>query len=91
MADTLRPSIPLYRDSHAIGLILISEAECNPHLYRLRRNRRGNATSASLRHDSRETEHARASGWRSNRGHAYEQGLTTGHVWALRGIRGSTR
>lgn len=91
MADTLRPSIPLYHLDECVGSVLLSLAESNPHRYTIRRNKRHHATCAVLRGCSLETDLALRRNWRSRHGRSYEQPLPNGHVWALRGVRGSGR
>ena len=91
MADTPRTSIPLYHSGACIALILVSQAESNPHMYRVFRNKRGNATLATIRDASPATEQALREGRRSRYGRSFEQSIPSGHVWALRGVRGSDR
>ena len=91
MVDTVRVSIPLFLGSESLGEILVSLAESNTHRYLIKRNRRKNPIWARIRLASIETEVALASNHRSTHGRAYEQHLSHGPVWALRGVRGSGR
>lgn len=62
--------------------ITIEEALAHKGVWQLQRNRRGNIRCV--------IERARAScSPLSNRGISFEQQLSSGHVWALRGVRGS--
>jgi hypothetical protein len=85
--------VPVY--SPAGKLLSFAPSEwCERHAGNLRliRSRRGVLKRAMLRSDDGElVEWLQATGRRSSFGRAFEQVLSCGRVWALRGIRGSGR
>lgn len=74
--------IPIQDGTHVIARMPLEWLTEHQHYYRLKYNKRGNLQRAFVR-DRRELSPL------SNRGVSFEQRLSTGVVWALRGVRGS--
>jgi len=85
--------VPVYSPAGKL-LSWVSPEWCERHAPHLRivRNRRGHPRRAYLRADDSElVAWLQATGRRSSFGCAFEQVLTCGRTWALKGIRGSGR
>ena len=85
--------IPLYGpDGRLIGWVPLEWCERHEGTLRVVRNRRGHLKRAYLReHNDELTLWLQQTGRRSSFGTAFEQVLSCGRVWSLRGVRGSGR